>query len=47
MDRIKQAIMVDTGIEVDQQMLLTHDGCLVTRMDNPNTKATMVNFHIW
>ena len=47
MDRILQDIMVDTGIELDRQMLLTHDGCLVTRSNNPNNNATMVNYHIW
>ena len=47
MDRILREIMVDTGIELDRQMLLTYDGCLVTRSNNPNNNATMVDYHIW
>ena len=47
MDRILQGIMVDTRIELDKQMLLTQDGCLVTRTNNPNNNAAMVNYYIW
>ena len=38
-----QQIMLDTGIELDRQILLTHNGSLVTRSYNPNNSAAMVN----
>lgn len=44
MERIMQGIMVDTTIQLDQQILLTHDGCLVTPSSNPKNNATTVNF---
>ena len=45
MERIMREIMVDTGIELDRQVLLTHDGCPITRSNNPNNKARKVNFY--
>ena len=39
-----QAIMVDTGIEQDRQILLTHNGCVVTRSTNPNNAAATVSY---
>ena len=43
MEHMMQQIMVDTGIELDRQILLTHDGCLVARSYNPNNAAATVN----
>ena len=46
MERIMQTIMVDTEIEQDRQILLTHNGCMVTRSTNPNSAAATVNYLI-
>jgi len=42
MSHIIQGIKEDTGLDYDQQKLLTSDGCLVTHTTNPISRAAMV-----
>ena len=47
MSDIIEGIKGDTGLEYEQQKLLTSDGCLVTHATNPTSRATKVWYCHW